>query len=696
MFAFGRGVRPRSLSIISPLFAVVALVTPSALAQVTVQVNELRQTMDGFGASSAFFSEDISEEDAEFLFSEETGIGLSLLRVRIHHEDAVTMELETAKKAKMWGARVWAAPWTPPPAWKTNNELNAKPMAHLRSQNFGDYANYLADFAEYMADEGVPLVAITPQNEPDWEADWDGCLWSPSEMVTFIGQHLGPVFEERGLDVMIVAPDTAHLRNLPGFVDAILANADAKKYTAGISTHPYSAADFDMTWSVPRDNDLFFWQTEISQENFDPRDYPDPTMTSALTMLRMVHDHLTQLWMGAWNWWNLTAVTENYEDDPNRQNPALIQNGERFKRAYALGNFAKFVRPGFQRVEATPSPATDVLVSAYRNDSRVVVVAINAGGSAASQTFTLEGDLGGTVADAVPWVTSDTLSLEAQTAVAITNGAFQFSLPAKSVTTFVVDIDVAATGGTGGMAGTAGTGGTGADPNDPYAPRSGPFKMLVYSRTEGFEHASIPAGQQMLRSIAEDYGFEVTVTTENTEITLEGLSQYEIIFFMNPTGDIFDAPHEAAFEQWMTTKNGAFAGSHSATDTERDWAFYKEVTGQYYDLHDNVDPGTIQWEASALNFVAVVGLPSPWQRNEEWYRFNSYQSWSSKEGFQILSKVTTNAGGTRPVSYIREYGNFRSFYSSLGHEGQTFQDANVKKHFAAGILWAVRREAMVQ
>jgi len=244
---------------------------------------------------------------------------------------------------------------------------------------------------------------------------------------------------------------------------------------------------------------------------------------------------------------------------------------------------------------------------------------------------------------------------------------------------------------TGGMAGTGGTGETG-----PYAPRTGPFKMLVYSRTEGFEHASIPAGQQMLRSIAEDYGFEVTVTTENNEFTLDGLSQYEIVFFMNSTGDVFDAPEEAAFEEWMTTRNGAFAGSHSATDTEREWSFYKEVTGQYYDLHDNVDPGTIQWESDALNFVAVAGLPSPWQRNEEWYRFNSYQQWSTKEGFKILSKVTTNGGGTRPVSYIREYGNFRAFYSSLGHEAAAFQDANVEKHFAAGIMWAVRREAMVQ
>jgi type 1 glutamine amidotransferase len=199
----------------------------------------------------------------------------------------------------------------------------------------------------------------------------------------------------------------------------------------------------------------------------------------------------------------------------------------------------------------------------------------------------------------------------------------------------------------------------------------------------------------MLRDIAQDYGFEVTVATDNSQITLEGLSQYEIVFFMNCTGDIFNSAEEAAFEEWMTTRNGAFAGAHSATDTERDWQFYKEVVGQYYDLHDNVSPGTIQWESAALGFVAVQGLPSPWQREEEWYRFNSYQDWSSKEGFTILSKVTTNGGGTRPVSYTRQYDNFRSFYSSIGHEARAFQDADVQKHFAAGIMWAVRREALV-
>ncbi len=232
------------------------------------------------------------------------------------------------------------------------------------------------------------------------------------------------------------------------------------------------------------------------------------------------------------------------------------------------------------------------------------------------------------------------------------------------------------------------------DDEDPYAARTGPFKMLAYSKTNGFRHQdSIDSGKRMLTELAAQYDFEVTLTESNDEITPEGLSQHEILFFLNPTGDVFNNEEQRIFEEWMT-QGGAFVGTHSATDTENGWAFYSEVTGQYYDLHDACcAEANIQWDPSALTFPGVQALPSPWRRAEEWYNFNSAADWSTKPGFRILSRVTTN-GSTRPVSYIREWGNFRAFYTSLGHEGPTFDDENVRKHIAGGILWAVRREAM--
>ncbi len=88
-------------------------------------------------------------------------------------------------------------------------------------------------------------------------------------MVTFIGEPLGPVFEAAGFDTLIVAPDTAHLSNLPPRAEALIGNANVMKYLDGISTYPYmqeGVAGLPDGWSLLRENNLFFWQTEISGE----------------------------------------------------------------------------------------------------------------------------------------------------------------------------------------------------------------------------------------------------------------------------------------------------------------------------------------------------------------------------------------------------------------------------------------------
>jgi hypothetical protein len=166
--------------------------------------------------------------------------------------------------------------------------------------------------------------------------------------------------------------------------------------------------------------------------------------------------------------------------------------------------------------------------------------------------------------------------------------------------------------------------------------------MLAYSKTAGFPHTdSINTGKVMLQEIADEQGFEISLTQSNEEITPDGLSQYEVVFFLNTTGDIFTNTEQQTYEDWMTTADGAFAGVHSATDTENGWAFYSEVTGQYYDLHETCCvEANIQWDQAALDFVAVQGLPNPWRRSEEWYYFNKSAEWSTKAGFKILGRVT--------------------------------------------------------
>jgi type 1 glutamine amidotransferase len=257
--------------------------------------------------------------------------------------------------------------------------------------------------------------------------------------------------------------------------------------------------------------------------------------------------------------------------------------------------------------------------------------------------------------------------------------------------------DAPATGGTS-AGGTVNGGSGGEVATGPYAPRTGSFKMLVYSQVIGgaFPHPSIPAGRRMLQSIGQKQGFEVVLATDESEINPTGLAKYEIVFFLNSTGEIFNSGSQRAdYETWIKD-NGAYAGMHGATDSANSWQFYKEITGQYYDQHDNVISGTVQWTDDGLNHVAGRrDLPNPWNRREEWYKFNTWQNWSTRPGFTILNTVTTTGGGTRPVSYVREWSNFRAFYTSLGHEDAPYTDPEVIKHVAAGIMWAVRREALI-
>jgi glucuronoarabinoxylan endo-1,4-beta-xylanase len=101
-----------------------------------------------------------------------------------------------------------------------------------------------------------------------------------------------------------------------------------------------------------------------------------------------------------------------------------------------MGNYSKFVRPGFQRVGITGTVPSGLQVTAYQSpsDGTVVVVAINGNGNATSLSIFLSG---GAPCSMTPWVTAASDDLAAKTAVQVTSSRFTFSLPAQSVTTFV-------------------------------------------------------------------------------------------------------------------------------------------------------------------------------------------------------------------------------------------------------------------
>lgn len=248
-----------------------------------------------------------------------------------------------------------------------------------------------------------------------------------------------------------------------------------------------------------------------------------------------------------------------------------------------------------------------------------------------------------------------------------------------------------------GGGGSVPSGGSSTVPLGPYAPRSGNFTMVGYSKTSAFRHEdAIQAGKRLLQEIADEQGFDLLLTEDNA--FLANLENYELVLFLNTTGDVFNDEEQLLFERWLT-RSGAFVGTHSATDTEFGWPFYQEVVGQNYDGH------TMQGVSSRLDLApamldhpALRGLPNPWMRTDEWFMFKSHAVWSIRPGFEILARhaVAGLATDGYPAIWQREWGNFRAFYSSLGHNADVYSDPLFKRHLTGGIMWAVRREHLLE
>jgi glucuronoarabinoxylan endo-1,4-beta-xylanase len=388
---------------------------------------ELRQTISGFGASSAWTAPDIDDDLADELFSVDR-IGLSLLRLRIT-PNGTTSETATALKAQERGATVWAAPWSPPGAWKTSGTDNNG--GSLLPEHYPAWAERLAAFVRTLEDAGVHLDALSAQNEPDYVAEWETCVWQPAELATFVGEHLVPALAAQGVSPRLLAPESSGWDDVARYGETLLSHEGAGPAIGIVATHSYGSSQ-PWAYSSPAVMGKELWMTEWS----DPtRGAVDSGMDSGLVVARAIHDNLTVAEVNAWHYWWLVD-----RDDTPPSRGALLSEGVITRRAYVTGQFSRFVRPGSRRIRVSPASQGDVRVSAFLRETgtELIVVAINEAAAPVSQTFDFTG---AEVSDLVPYVTNDAVTLEEQPAVP-GSVSVSYELSPRSVTTFVAPVTV--------------------------------------------------------------------------------------------------------------------------------------------------------------------------------------------------------------------------------------------------------------
>jgi glucuronoarabinoxylan endo-1,4-beta-xylanase len=415
----------------------------------TVDFGATQQTIRGFGGSEAWSGVMPSSQISTLYGTASGDVGLSIMRLRIapatwtsssKTADTTqwTAELTNGKAAQTLGATIFASPWSAPASMKSNSSVNE---GSLNTSSYADYAAYLKAYATYATSQGVSLYAVSMQNEPDFNpcpasdngsgtgsGCYESCLWSGAQMDTWVAQNASVLTTGSGA-VKLIMPesDTFNVSSS----DPALDDSAAVGNIAIVGGHIYGTAPFYYTNAENKGKDV--WMTEHTVNLAGGSAATTQSITDALDLAEEIHNSMT---VGQYNayvyWWLVNSVGSNYYSGllGTDNNPTYF--------GYAMAQYARFVRPGYQRTTATANPQGSVFVSSYTGavsgTAHYVIVAINAGTTAQNQEFQIDN---ATLTSLTPYQTTATQNVAAQTPITVTSNTFSYTLPAQSITTFV-------------------------------------------------------------------------------------------------------------------------------------------------------------------------------------------------------------------------------------------------------------------
>ena len=396
-------------------------VPPATLLRIVVDEATAYQEMVGFGAAitdaSAWLIQNKlapSEREAllQELFGRNPGLGLSFTRLTMGASDfslhqysyddmpagqtdsslahfsidsnrAYVLPVVQRALAINPQLEIMASPWSPPGWMKTTGSLI---QGTLRPEAYAPLAEYFRRYVEAYRAEGVPIYAITLQNEPHYEpADYPGMRLEPPARAQLIGQYVGPLFARSGIGTLIL--DWDHNWDEPQSPLQVLSDSTAARYIAGVAWHCYAGDVSAQTvvHDAHPDKDAYF--TECSGGEWAPN-FADNLKWFVRTLIIGA----TRDWAKGVILWNLALDDQHGPHTGgcgNCRGVVTITSGGAVTRNveyYALGHASRFVRPGARRIAST-SFAGDLETVAFRNpdDGSKALIVVNT--TAQERTF---------------------------------------------------------------------------------------------------------------------------------------------------------------------------------------------------------------------------------------------------------------------------------------------------------------------
>ena len=419
-------------------------VSVSAAGECVIDTGKTYQNIRGFGGiNHPEWAGDLTSSQRETAFGNGANqLGFTILRVFVNPDkNQWNKAVATAKYASEHNVTVFASPWEPPSNLAESG--GSKGKLHLPSKNYGAYATHLNDFGNYMKQNGVNLYSISVQNEPDYAHDWT--YWSTDEAMNFIADYGDRITSTRLMspESFQFSPDGASwISGGDGgkrFYKKIMNNAKAMANCDVFGTHYYGTTRDWMDYPDLENCGKELWMTEVYVPNSDANS--SDKFPEALAVAENIHNGMCVSNLSAYVWWYI-----------RRQYGPMNENGTVSKRGAMMAQYSKWVRPGAVRIAATEFPegkkyvAMDTksgnwgnlqtMVSAYKLDNQITVVAINPTPSAKTQNFTISS--GEKISGIEAYHTTSSENFRATSAPSYNGGSFSASLPAQSVTTFVI------------------------------------------------------------------------------------------------------------------------------------------------------------------------------------------------------------------------------------------------------------------
>lgn len=215
-------------------------------------------------------------------------------------------------------------------------------------------------------------------------------------------------------------------------------------------------------------------------------------------------------------------------------------------------------------------------------------------------------------------------------------------------------------------------------------------KLLIFSKTKGFYHASIKVAVPVIYKMAVDNGFEADSTKDASVFNDANLKQYAAIIFVSTTGDLFNDAEKKALEKYVQ-KGGGIVGIHAATDAEYNWPWYNQLMGAWFMSHPKQQTATL--DVVDKKHISTKGLPAKWIRKDEWYDFKNIN-----KDVKVLMTIDEKSyeggknGAFHPMAWYHKFDGGRVFYTALGHTDESYSEPLFLKHVWGGILYAAGKK----